>query len=100
MNELERRLPELQKGAAEFIALALRELSPSGRRERRRRRMKPYNQLKEVQDRKKKHGQRKLSPKYCSIKIRVNEEQYKKIQEESLAENISMAEYARRKIYA
>lgn len=84
----------------QFISLATYQLSEEGQRERRRKRMKQYNQLKEVRSRKNNHKPIKKEPKYCSLKIRLNEKQYKALQESSLELNISMAEYARRKIYS
>lgn len=84
----------------QFISLAAYQLSEEGQRERRKKRMKQYDQLKEVQKRKNKHKPIKKSPKYCSVKIRLSEQQYKALQECSIAQNISMAEYARRKIYS
>ena len=92
------QLQKWEKDVNEFINMAQYELSTEGRKERRRRKMKKYGDLKEVQERKK-HAKRKLSPKYCSLKIRVTEEQYKTLQENSILKDISMAEYARRRIF-
>lgn len=100
MTTFEEKQTEWAEKAAEIITLMQHQLSPDGQREKRRKRMKQYNQLKEVRTRKNAHKPRKPKPKYCSIKIRVDEEQYKKLQEESLKNNISMAAYARERIFA
>ena len=92
------QLQKWEKDVNEFIHMAQYELSTEGRKERRKRKMKNYDDLKEVQDRKK-HAKRKLNPKYCSLKIRVSEGQYKTLQEKSIQKDISMAEYARRRIF-
>ena len=80
------------------IDLMTFELSTEGRKERRRRRMKPYNELKEVK-RRKNALQRKKEPRYCALHIRVSASEYEKLQKESISQNISMAEYVRRKTF-
>jgi hypothetical protein len=100
MTTIEEKQTEWAEKAAEIIRLMQYQMSPDGQREKRRRHMKQYNQLKEVRTRKNAHKPRKSKPKYCSIKIRVDEEQYKKLQDESLKKNISMAAYARSRIFA
>lgn len=100
MTTFEEKQAEWTEKAAELISLMQHQLSPDGQKERRNRRMKQYNQLKEVRTRKNAHKPRKAKPKYCSIKIRVDEEQYKRLQDESLKKNISMAAYARERIFA